>query len=190
MATISDERFYPRSLVLFTVSLAILLTTLYGCTEKQKLETEPAAVELIDKVPGNIVHPMEVVFGNKVKLLGVTPEKLSSNQIRITYYWQVMEDLGMFGSVFVHFVDSEDKILFQGDHDLCQKRTAAELKGKIAKETQIIDIPKTAAGKMADIKIGIYDATPPEYERLKVISNTGSRKYNNENSAAAEKFQL
>jgi hypothetical protein len=184
---------WGKGLSMIALCLPLAIITFYGCAEKK--EGQPAQAvnpmcELVDKLPGDLAKPVEVSFGGKVKLLGFAVEKPSKSQLKVSYYWRLVEDLGLSNMVFVHFVDADDKILFQGDHDFCQKRSFAELKGKLVKETQVINVPESALGKEVGIKIGLFAPTPPNYERLKIVSVTGAGKDNDDTRAILEKLRL
>lgn len=164
-----------KALCLIVLCISMFMITFYGCTEKKATFSKEAAptgltCELFDKLPSDVAKPMEINYSNKIKLLSVTTEKLSKDQIKMTSYWQLVDDLGKYDQVFVHFTGVEDQILFQGDHALCQKRPFAELKGKFIKETQLINVPPSVMDKEVSVKIGMYDPNTPQYDRLKIES--------------------
>jgi hypothetical protein len=125
--------------------------------------------QILDKLPDDIAQRLEVNFNEKVVYLGTTIEKRAENQFKISYYWQVRNDLGKYKQIFVHFTDKDNKPLFQNDHEFCGNRPFEELRGKFIKDTHWIEIPPSAKGKELDIKIGLY---VPEQNgpRLKVES--------------------
>jgi hypothetical protein len=141
-------------------------------------------------MPKDIGKPLDVNFGNKVKLLGITIDKAPQNQLKISYYWQLIEDLGVYDVAFVHFTDKDDKVLFQNDHDFCQKRPFNELKGKFIKEVFVVDIPKSAAGNKVDAKIGIYGPTLKDASRLQIKSSGGVPMDGNNTRAIVDKISL
>lgn len=125
--------------------------------------------QILDKLPHDIEQPLEVNFGGKVVYLGTTIEKRADNQVKISYYWQLKNDLGKYRQIFVHFTDKENKPLFQNDHKFCANGSFEELKGKVIKDTQWVGIPQSARGKEINVKIGLY--VPEENgPRLKVES--------------------
>src|SRR5208283_2126790 len=164
-----------KALGLIVLCISTLTITFYGCTEKKVSVSKEAAppgltCDLYDRLPGDVPKPTEINYSNKIKLLSVTTEKLSKDQIKMTSYWQLIDDLGKYDQVFVHFTGPEDQILFHGDHAFCQKRPFAELKGKFIKETQMINVPPSAMDKEVTVKIGMYDPTTPNYDRLRILS--------------------
>jgi hypothetical protein len=174
----------------------MVATVLLGCTEKKeeskgaKGAPETMTCDLIDKMPGDAAKTLEINYGNKVKLVGIRSEKLLPGQITMFYYWQLLDDLGKTDTVFVHFMDADNKSLsFQGDHPLCRNRTFAELKGKIIKETQLITIPQPALGKEVKLKIGVYAPTV-QNERLKIELATGGTKSDDNTAAIVETIHL
>lgn len=123
--------------------------------------------QIFDKLPNDIAQPLEVNFGDKAVYLGTTIEKRAENQLKISYHWQVKNDLGKYKQIFVHFTDNKNNPLFQNDHEFCENRSFEELKGKFIKDTHWVGIPQSAIGKEIDVKIGLY--VPEENgPRLKV----------------------
>ncbi len=187
------NRIYSSGLSVIALCLLFAIITSYGCKGKKEGQSAQAvkpSCELVDKLSGNLAKPVEINFGGKARLVGFAVEKPSKSQLKMSYYWELVEDLGIYNMVFVHFVDADDKIVFQGDHDFCQKRSLAELKGKLAKEIQLINVPESARGKEVGVKIGIFAPTSEKYERLKVVSITGAEKGNDDTSVILEKIRL
>ena len=112
--------------------------------------------------------PLEVNYGDKVRFLEMTFTKLPENRLEISYYWQILGDLGAYIS-FVHFTDLNNNILFQNDHAIGPMRSYRELIGKFIKETYFVDIPQSAVNKEVYVKVGIY--SPVQGDRLQIISS-------------------
>lgn len=161
-----------KTIYQISLILTIIVLVLSGCKEKEKITKPKAstACEILDKMPKDIAKPLDINFGNKAKLLGITADRASQNQLKISYYWQLIEDPGVYQVAFVHFTDADNKVLFQDDHDFCQKQLFPELKGKFIKENYIVNIPQSAIGKKIDIKIGIYAPSLKTDSRLKIQS--------------------
>jgi len=187
-----------KDMFFILIILSIVLTSLFGCTESKneskneekkkhspvfKIEPKSLGCQVFDKLPGDIPMPLEVNYGGKIKLLGVTVDKKSfPKQLEIAYFWQVIEELGIYQTVFVHFRDSKGNILFQNDHDFCPDYSFHEkIKGKFIKESFLIYIPKLEMGTKLDIKVGIYD--PVSGKRL-AIKSSGKTPADYENTAA------
>jgi len=136
--------------------------------------------QILDKLPNDIAQPLEVNFGGKVVYLGTTIEKRADNQLKLSYYWQLKDDLGKYKQIFVHFTDNENNPLFQNDHAFCANRSFEELKGKFIKDTNWVGIPQSAKGKEINVKIGLYVPNGP---RLKVES-TGKTPTDENNTRA------
>ena len=188
-----------KTLCLSVLCVMVVLLSFYGCAEKKEAEPKaakettalPAATscELINELPSGVAKPVEVNFGNKVKLLGVTTETMSGKQIKISYYWQLLEDLGKYDTVFVHFEDADHKILIGADRAFCQHKSFAELKGKVIKETQIVAAPQPVPDKELNVMIGIYAATDNN-ARLKVESASGVAKGDSDTAVSAGKTRF
>ena len=180
------------------IMLPIVLTSLFGCTESKneskmvekkehssvsKIEPKSLGCQVFDKLPGSISVPLDVNYGGKIKLLGITVDKKSfPKQLEIAYFWQVMEDLGIYQTVFVHFRDSKGDMIFQNDHDFCPDYSFHEqIKGKFIKESFLIYTPKLEIGTKLDIKVGIYD--PVSGKKL-AIKSSGKTPVDYDNTAA------
>lgn len=176
--------------ILFLTMISVVLS---GCKEAQGPPPSPQKVlgecEIFDKLPADIKKPAEVNYGGKVKLVGTTIEKLSIerlslNKLKISYYWQILDDFGPYNKAFVIFSDKDDKQLFGNDHDFCQNRTFKELKDKFIKETYTVAVPpETAIGSKVNVGIGIFAPELKTDVRLKITS-AGSAKVADVNTRA------
>ena len=154
----------------FWVVVLICILFSLGCTKEKKVaQTKEIGCTIYDKLPAEVSKKVEVNFDNKIKLLGTSIKKLSSDQLEVSYFWQAMDKLGRFKTIFVHFTDASDQLLFQNDHDFCPKKTFEELKGKVVKERFIVAYPQSAGGKEIFLKIGVY-VPEPDGPRLKIES--------------------
>lgn len=124
--------------------------------------------EMYDERPKDLMGSLEVNYGDKVRFLKMAFTKLPENRLEISYYWQIIGELGPYIS-FVHFTDLNNRILFQNDHAIGSKRSYNELIGKFIKETYFLDIPHSAANKEVYVKVGIY--SPVHGDRLQIISS-------------------
>ena len=164
----------------FFVMLVLLVSTsgiLSGCKEKASAPAPSVAppknigqCEILDTLPGDIAKPVEVNYGDKIKLLGITINKRVDNKLKISYYWQLLGELGPYNRVFVIFSDKSNKQLFGDDHDFCQNQPLEKLKGKFIKETTIVYIPKSADGQKLDVGIGMFGPELKTDARLRVKS--------------------
>lgn len=156
-------------MIIFLLLNSIILS---GCGKEKTIESKgtlPVGIcEIFDKLPKDIAKSVEVNYGNKIKLLGLTVNKLSRNQLKVSYYWQPIVELGSYNIVFVHFTDKDNKILLQNDHVFCQKHSIHEIKDKFIKETLVVTVPQSEVDKEIYIKMGIYD--PKSTWRLKIES--------------------
>ncbi len=185
-----------KALCLIVLCLMILAITCYGCAEKKETASkEPASketvsCELLEKLPGDIAKPIQINYGNKIKLVGVTSKKLSAGQWTVSYYWQPLDELGQFNQVFVHFVDTNNNILFQNDYPFCQKKSFMEMKGKYVKETYSIAVPQTAMGKESSLKVGIFALEAKGLPRIKIESAEGGTKEDDSTAAIVDKLNF
>jgi MoaA/NifB/PqqE/SkfB family radical SAM enzyme len=157
--------------------------------EVKEYKEGPGTCVIYDKTPGDIATPAEVNFGNKVKLAGITVDKLSQKQFMIAYDWQILDAPGKYKQIFVHFTDSKGTILFQNDHELCSGKSLESIKGKSIKEIYVIDIPETAIGQEINVRIGVY-LPEPDYPRLTIKSSGGMITGDNNTYVIFQKFNL
>lgn len=179
--------------ILFLVGCVVI--GLLGCAKEKQQKGQPSRVpgacEVYDKLPGDIGKHVDVNYGGKVRLLGITTNKVSPDKLKISYFWQVMDDLGAYNVVFVHITEKDNiKALFQNDHDFCGKRSFKELKGKFIKQPYVVDVPPSATGKDVYIKIGIYAPDLESAPRLKIESAGGLPLDNDKTRAIVEKLSL
>ena len=180
------------------IILSIVSISLFGCTESKKTNKEEAkkdhapvfkiepkslGCQVFDKLPKDISVPLDVNYDGKIKLIGVTVDKKSfPKQFEIAYFWQVIQDLGAYQTVFVHFRDAQGNLLFQNDHDFCPDYSFHEkIKGKFIKETFLIYTPKLEMDTKLDIKMGIYDLVSG---KSLAIKSSGKTPTDYENKAA------
>jgi len=172
------------NLAIFFMFMAVAL--LIGCSsEKPKEVKSMPQCEIIDELPRDIKKPVTVNYGNKVKLLGITTNRISKDKLEIRYYWQLNEPLGKQHQVFVHISNPPGKILFQNDHPFCPQAG----KGQFVKETYAVTIPNSAFGKEVSISIGLY-SNEPKFTLLEIISAEGALTDKSYMGALVEKVQL
>jgi len=171
-------------MVVFTVSLSL---SLMGCEKKQPSPSTAPKVngqcEVFETLPADIAKKAEVMYGDKIKLLGITVHKISENKLQVSYYWQPLNEPGPYNKAFVIFSDKSKKQLFGNDHDLCQSKPFTELKDKFIKETFMVGVPQSASGQKVDIGIGIFAPELTTDVRLKVTS-TGKTPLDDDNTRA------
>lgn len=156
-------------IVIFTISLLFM-----GCEKKQPAPADSSKVigqcEVFETLPTDIANKAEVTYGDKIKFMGITVNKISENKLQVSYYWQVLNELGPYNKAFVIFSDKNKKQLFGNDHDLCQNKPFSELKDKFIKETFMVGVPQSASGQKVDIGIGIFAPELSTNVRLKITS--------------------
>jgi hypothetical protein len=194
------KRMKTLSKMWYAVCLAIVslvclsITGLLGCAKEKEQKGQPyrvtGACEIYDKLPKDIEKHVDVNYGGKVRLLGITANKVSPNKLKISYFWQILDDPGAYNVVFVHVTDKDNKPLLQNDHDFCGKRSFKELKGKFIKEPYVVDILPSAMGKDAYIKIGIYAPDLEGTPRLKIESSGGLPTDDGKTRAISEELKL
>jgi hypothetical protein len=73
-----------KTLCMSVLCVIVILLSFYGCTEKKESEPKTGkesaqpvinTCEILNELPAGVAKSVEVNFGNKLKLLGVTIEK-------------------------------------------------------------------------------------------------------------------
>ena len=181
-----------RSFYLVNVFLCIFSLFMLGCSKEKTTELEVqgpvGTCDVIDGMPQDVKKPLEVNFGNRIKLIGVTVDKQAEDKLQVSYYWEIMDLLEAYNTVFVHFNDKNNKIVFQNDHTFCPQKSFAELKKSIVKETFEVFYPKTAVGQEITLKIGLYDIKFGG--RLNVDSAKGTALDDNNTSALIDRIMF
>lgn len=187
-----------KTLSLIFACLFVCITLLLGCSKEktEKMSGKQTAYraiggcEIYDQKPDGIEKSLDVNYEGKIKLIGLTVNKMPKNQLKIYYFWQVMDEFVPYNVVFVHFVGPDNKILFGNDHEFCQKRPFSELNNKFIKETLTANLPQSIIGKEVDIKIGLYAPDLASSPRLKIKSAGGIPVDDNNTRAIVEKITL
>ena len=194
MIFLKEHRFVMKSktfsVLLMLLAIIFMLST--GCQRKSEVneyKEGPGPCLVYDKTPADIANPAEVNFGNKVKLAGITVDKLSEKQVMIAYYWQILDDPGKYRQIFVHFADSKGNILFQNDHTLCPGKSLESLKGKTIKDTYVIHVPKKTETQEINVTVGVY-MPEPAYPRLMIQSSGGMITGENNTCVTFQKIKL
>jgi len=170
----------------------IMSIALWGCTKEKATAPEGqgpvGTCEIFDNLPQDVTKPLEVNFGNRIKLTGITVDKKAEDMLQVSYYWKLIEPLEAYNTVFVHFTDKDNKGMFQNDHPFCSGKSFAELKDRIVRDTQDVYFPKSAAGREITVKIGLYD--PKFSGRLKIESSGGIPSDDDNTRAIVERIKL
>jgi hypothetical protein len=169
---------------IFFILMAV--TIIIGCSSEKPKEAKIVdPCEIINEIPTqDIKKAVKVNYGNKVRLLGITANKISQDKLEIKYYWQLNGALGKENNVFVHINDPLGKALFQNDHAFCPQARV----GQFVKETYVIDIPQIALGKEVSICMGFFSRDPWVF--LDIISAEGALTDKSYMGALVEKIKL
>lgn len=185
-----------EGLYLVIFALSIVASLLLGCGKEKAIEPKAqpyratAACEVYDKLPKDIEKHVDVNYGGKVKLLGITANKVAPDKLKVSYFWQVLGDPGAYNVVFVHFTDVGNTSLFGNDHDFCQGKSFGKIKDKFIKENSTVNIPQSAAGQTVDIKVGVYAPTMQGNNRLKIESSGKIKVDDSKTRALVEEMKL
>ncbi len=112
----------------------------------------------------DIQHPTDATLGEAVRFLGYD---LSSNELkpgktlRLTLYWQAIEEMQMSYTVFTHLLDANERIWGQKDSIPGQGEapTTSWMQGEvIADDYEMVVDPEAPSGAYV-LEIGMYDAS-------------------------------
>lgn len=181
-----------RKSICITPLLLFIFFLLPACEKEKATAPEGqgpvGTCEILDKLPQEVTKPLEINFGNRIKLTGITVDKKAEDMLQVSYYWKLIEPLEAYNTVFVHFTDKDNKGMFQNDHPFCSGKSFAELKDRIIRDAQDVYFPKTAAGREITVKIGLYD--PKFSGRLKIESSGGIPSDDDNTRAIVTSFKL
>ena len=92
-------------------------------------------------------------------------KRIGPRRFAITYEWHVKGSTDQDLMVFVHFTDSEGKIIFQNDHEP-SPRTSQWKPGVLRQGPNEVEVPDGVRGQF-EIRMGLYDPKPDARARLK-----------------------
>ncbi len=126
-----------------------------------------------------ISQPRVYVFENKIAFLGydMNPNAVSRGQnFRITYWWKSLDTVKKDYTVFVHFIDSNGKIVFQHDHKPPVPTSEWAL-GDIISEKYDVCVPSHVNESTYRIRFGLYDASTGKRVALSSRSTRNNAPY-------------
>ena len=119
-----------------------------------------------------ISHPLDVVFGDRMRLLGYdleTKEVRPGGQLALTLYWQATAPMSRNWSVFVHLLDEFDVPIAQRDMYPGQGLYPTSLwpVGEAIASHYVLQLDNTAyAPSVAQLEVGLYDFLVENQKRL------------------------
>lgn len=111
----------------------------------------------------DIPHLQEATLGEKVHFLGYglpSEEVHPDDSIRLTLYWQCLEEMEASYTVFVHLLDEEGHLRGQRDALPCDGRLPTDLwvRGEVVEDSHEVPVAPDAQSGRYTIAIGMYDA--------------------------------
>ena len=141
-------------------------------------------------LPLDMAIPLEVNYGGKIKLWGATTVMPSKNRMIISHYWQRLESLGSYTTVFVHFTDAKNRIILWKQYEFCQRLHFEESRGRFIRETFEVSIPDSVKGTEVFMKVGIITQEPILLNRLRIEAAGGVPTDDNSTRAIIQKLKL
>jgi hypothetical protein len=152
------------------------------------LTGEAVRCECSSFLPLDMAIPLEVNYGSKIKLWGTTTVMSSENKMIISHYWQRLESLGSYTTVFVHFTDANNRIILWKQYEFCQELYFEESRGRFVKGTFEVSIPDSVKGTEVFMKVGIITQEPIPLNRLKIEAARGVPTDDNSSRAIVQKL--
>ncbi|MEA3345599.1 MAG: hypothetical protein U9Q78_05055, partial [Chloroflexota bacterium] len=125
-----------------------------------------------------IPHPQEATLGGKIRFLGYdlpSAEVRPSEPIRLTLYWQCLEEMEISYTVFVHLLDEEGQMWGQRDvlpHD-GRLPTDLWMPGEVVADSHEVPVAPDAESGSYTFEVGMYNALTGR--RLPVVRAGGER---------------
>ena len=122
--------------------------------------------------PEVVDAPLDVTFGDRIKLIGADVETESARPgqaIEIMLYWQALAPMDRDFSTFVHLLDEHDIVVAQRDMLPGQGLwpTSQMKPGEVIVTRYVLNIPVTAYAPSAlTWEVGVYDKSLPGEPRL------------------------
>ena len=140
-----------------------------GGSASSKANLEAIKQYILDEAPSDIPNKLDVVFEDKIKLLGyrITPEKKAKPgaEVRLTLYWECLEQTGEGWNLFTHIKNSNNEVIKNVDGTGPLRRwvdnkqllsPGAWVKGKFYQDELVFDLPDKIDGGEAIIVVGIW----------------------------------
>ncbi len=143
---------------------------------------DPASIQTA--LPGNVQHPVEMGFGERIMLLGYD-QALSAGELKLTLYWQAEQPLNPNWTVFVHLVDAAGALKSQHDGQPRDGHypTSVWDQGEVVDDQHLLPLPDGLADGTYRVEVGLYSTESGE--RLPTLDDEG-----NQNGDSAPLFTL
>jgi hypothetical protein len=132
------------------------------------------AASIQTALPGNVQHPTEVGFGDRIMLLGYDQE-LSAGELKLTLYWQAEQPLNPNWTVFVHLVDDTGTLKSQQDGQPRDGHypTSVWDQGEVVDDRHLLPLPDGLPDGTYRVVVGLY--SPESGERLPTLDDDGNQ---------------
>jgi hypothetical protein len=157
-----------------------LVVGLYDYRERERLDvlaTEASYARLGEvqllprRSPEGIPNPLEVVFGDRVALVGFEMDRRTlhpGDTLQVDLYWRSLAPMELDYTIFVHLVRGEGEVWTQKDQQPQggAAPTSGWQVGQLVTDSYLLELPPEAPTDAYDIEIGLYD--PTTFDRLPV----------------------
>jgi len=135
---------------------------------------ELAGIEIASRA-GEFPNPLDVNFGNQIRLLGYHLDQRVArpgDTIHLTLYWEARTSLETNYSVFAHIAGVENQVWGSDDGWPVDGNapTSSWAPGKVVEDTRELTVGLTTPANFYNIEVGLYD---PDVERLPIIAPDG-----------------
>ena len=124
-------------------------------------------------LPGDVQHPVEVGFGDRIMLLGYDQE-VAAGDLKLTLYWQAEQPLNPNWTVFVHLVDATGTLKSQHDGQPRDGHypTSVWDQGEVVDDQHLLPLPDGLADGTYRVEVGLYSTESGE--RLPTLDDDGN----------------
>jgi hypothetical protein len=140
---------------------------------------------VLEAVPTDIPHPVDVNFENKIHLVGwkAEPETAGKGQtVKVTYYWRCDDPVESGWALFTHVYDASINKYDNLDwaSPIREKKDDHQIlgpdkweKGKVYVDEMTYKIPDWVQGAQLQLLTGIWKDTSKDTVRLRILSGPG-----------------
>ncbi|HEY4691645.1 MAG TPA: glycosyltransferase family 39 protein [Anaerolineae bacterium] len=124
---------------------------------------------------GDVPNPVLYNLGGQIELIGYDMDRRAAapgETIRLTLYWRARSAMSIDYTIFTHVLQPPETIWAQKDKPLSPPTTMWSV-GQVVSDTYDLTVkPETPPG-VYKVEIGVYDASSPTFDRLRIITDDG-----------------
>jgi hypothetical protein len=137
-----------------------LIKPMPGLELKYLLEQQGPLVRVVASHMGRQPnHPLDIQFGEPIRLIGFDQVRASEDTVEITLFWECAQRMEGTYSSFVHLVDDAGDTVAGHDHQPggVYYPTARWEPGEVLLDTHVVSVPPGVAGGEYQLMAGLYE---------------------------------